>query len=113
MSARANWFTEAAIPTESEEDPFSMPVEEVGERIDLRDPDAMLNLRLTELLGRESRLFDAGITCPIKEVSGSTCHACPVSKAHDREDPKGVLCRLGREQETTVTELAVLRCPAQ
>lgn len=111
MTARANWFTRTTVPVETGEDPFSMPVEEVGERIDLRDPDATLNLRLTELLLREGRLFDAGITCPIKEFSGSTCHACPVSKAHDREDPKGALCRLGREQETTVTELAVLRCP--
>lgn len=110
MSARANWFVEGEIPTESENDPFEAPIEEVGERIDLRDPDAVLNLRLIELLRREAALFERGIECPIKEMRDTSCHACSVSRAHDREDPMGILCRLGREQDTTLTELAVLRC---
>jgi hypothetical protein len=113
MSARANWFVEGTVPLDSEDDPFSMPVEEVGERIDLRDPEAELDLRLTELMRREGNLFKRGVTCPVKDSSDTTCHACPISKAHDKEDPKGILCRIGREQQVIVTELAVLQCREQ
>ncbi len=113
MTARANWFVEGAVPVDTEDDPFAVPVEEIGERIDLRDPQAALNLRLTELLRRESSLFEQNVTCPIKDAQNTSCHACPVSAAHDREDPKGVLCRVGREQETVLTQLAVLRCQDQ
>lgn len=113
MTARANWFVDGVVPTHTEDDPFSVPVEEIGERIDLRDPQTALDLRLTELLRREGNLFDRKVTCSIKDTSGASCHACPVSKAHDQEDPFGTLCRIGREQETIVTELAVLRCRGQ
>jgi len=113
MTARANWFVEQIEQLDDADDPFSMPVEEVGKRIDLREPQARLHLRLQELLNREGRLFDAGVTCEIKDRADATCHACPVSKAHDSADPLGVLCRLGREQERTCTELAVLRCRGQ
>lgn len=112
MSTRANWFVEKAELLDDEPDPFAMPVEEVGERIDLRDPQAALQLRLDELIRRESNLFAREITCPIKDRADTSCHACPVSKAHDRQDPLGSLCRLGREQEAVLTELAVLRCQA-
>lgn len=110
MTIRADWHVEAAVSLDDEPDPFSVPVEEVGKRIDLRDPKAALELRLTELLRREGVLFGKGVTCPIKDRPDTTCHACPISRAADREDPHGVLCRLGREQEVAATELAVLTC---
>lgn len=113
MTARANWFTDTAPQDlDSEPDPFSVPIEEVGERIDLRDPEAALQLRVRELLTREGRLDEKGVTCPIKNRSDSTCHACPVSAAHDHEQPLGMLCRIGREQELVLTELVVLSCRA-
>jgi hypothetical protein len=113
VSARANWFTPAPIGLDDAPDPFAAPVEEVGERVDLRNPRAVLQLRLDELIRHEGNLFAKGLTCPIKDRSDSTCHACPVSKAADPDDALGVLCRIGREQETTLTELAVLACREQ
>ena len=112
MSTRANWFLQQIEDGEIDpDDPFQMPVEEVGQRIDLRDPRGKLELRLQELMTRESRLYERGVTCPIKDRPDSTCHACPVSQAHDPSVSLSVLCRLGREQEVVGTELAVLACP--
>lgn len=111
---KANWHVAPVLSGADEEpDPFSMPIEEVGQRVDLRDPQAGLELRLAELLSREERLFNRGITCAIKDRADTTCHACPVSQAHQRHEPLGVLCRIGRDQEIALTELAVLRCQGQ
>lgn len=107
MTARANWFVQAVTDLDDEPDPFEMPVEEVGRKIDLRDPKAALQLRIEELVQREANLFNAGVCCPIKERPDTTCHACPVSRAGDREVALGALCRVGREQESVLTELAV------
>jgi hypothetical protein len=106
MTARANWFV-GELPVEDGPDPFAAPIEEVGERINLRDPKAALDLRLRELVHREANLDATGITCAIKDRSDTSCHACPVSRAHT-EQPLGVLCRIGREQEAVLTERAVL-----
>ncbi len=112
MTVRANWFVEAVAALDDEPDPFAAPIEEVGKRIDLRDPRAALELRLHELVAREGNLYATGLTCPIKDRADSTCHACPVSKAHDASVPLSVLCKIGREQETVQTELAVISCRA-
>lgn len=95
---------------DDEPDPFAAPVQEVGERIDLRDPKSLLRFRLDELLRREANLFAKDRTCPIRDHPESTCHACPVSHANDPEHDLSLLCRIGREQETVLTELAVLSC---
>lgn len=113
MTARANWFVDPVAGLDDEPDPFSVPVQEVGERIDLRDPHSLLKLRLEELLAREARLFNRSVTCPIKDRPDATCHACPVSHANDPEHDLSTLCRVGREQETVLTELAVLACRAE
>lgn len=110
MTAQSNWFVERIDAMQETGDPFAVPVEEVGQRIDLRDPAAALHLRLHELMTREAWLFNAGVSCAIKDRPDTSCHACPVSKAHDPSDRLGALCRVGREQETVCTELAVLRC---
>lgn len=110
MSARANWFVEAVESLDDEPDPFKVPIEEVGDRIDLGDPKSRLALRVTELLHREAALDSAGITCAIKARADSTCHACPVSQANDSSKPLSRLCKVGREQEVVLTELAVLGC---
>lgn len=110
VTTRANWFTgEGELSLHGDPDPFQVPVEEVGEAVDLRDPAAKLELRLRELLHREARLFEREITCAIKDDPLTTCHACPVSKAHDPSEPLSTLCKIGREQEVVLTELAVLR----
>jgi hypothetical protein len=110
MRTQANWFVDQVPAVDEETDPFTMPIEEVGTRIDLRDPKAALQLRLAELVRREGSLYETHVKCPIKDRPDSTCHACPVSQAHDTEVALGVLCRLGREQEVVLTELAVLTC---
>lgn len=110
MVARANWFVASVTSLDDEPDPFDAPIEEVGQRIDLRDPRERLEMRFRELIERESNLFNRGTTCPIKDRSDSCCHACPVSKASDPDDALAVLCRVGREQEAVLTELAVLAC---
>jgi hypothetical protein len=109
MTLRADWFTGQGTGLQ-ESDPFAVAVEEVGERIDLLDPRAKLELRVRELLYREGNLWQVGVTCPIKDRGETSCHACPVSLAHDRTQALGTLCRIGREQETVVTELTVLAC---
>jgi hypothetical protein len=108
---RAQWFTETLV-IDDELDPFAAPIEEVGERVDLRDPQAADELRLHELLRREGVLFANGVSCPIKDRPDTTCHACPVSRAHDKEAELGALCRVGREQESVLTRLAAARCQA-
>lgn len=113
MTAKANWFVESVAGLDDEPDPFAAPVEEVGERIDLRDPKARLHVRLEELLQHEATLYSRGVACAIKERSDSTCHACPVSHANDHGHELSTLCRVGREQETVLTELAVLACRDQ
>lgn len=110
MTARANWFIDAVAGLDDEPNPFAAPIEEVGDRIDLRDPATHLRLRLDELIQREANLFAHARTCPIKDRPDSTCHACPVSHANDPEHAIALLCRIGREQETVLTELAVLAC---
>lgn len=109
MAARANWFVEPPA-LDDEPDLFAAPIEEIGERLDLRDPDIALQLKLTELLHREASLDAAGVTCAVKARADSSCHACPISQAHDRECVLGVLCRIGREQERVATEMAVRSC---
>jgi hypothetical protein len=106
--AKANWHIQPAVVDDAP-DPFSMPIEEVGERIDLGDPENRLNIRLRELVRREGTLYRMDVTCPIKDDEGSSCHACPMSRAHVSEEALAHLCRLGREQERVLTELAILQ----
>lgn len=114
MTVRADWHTidlETLVAEEGELDPFSAPVEELGEPIDLTDPVARLNVRLAGLLERESALWSRDIRCPIRqEAKETTCLACPVSEHTDFDSPLGMLCRVGRESDQVVTELEATRC---
>lgn len=107
---RADWFVgdfdvdDLGIP-----DPFDAPVEEIGELIDLSDRKAILRSRFAELLAREGVLHEKAVTCEIKDLDDTCCSACPVSKARDPKVQLGSLCRIGREQEEVLTELAALR----
>lgn len=105
MSTKANWYVGDVLPALDEEpDPFAMPIEEVGERIDLVDPGAANDLRLRELFRHEASLARMGVTCGIKDRTDTTCHACPISRAHVPEEMMSKLCRVGREQERLSTE---------
>jgi hypothetical protein len=113
VSTRANWHTADLADLDEEIDPFSVPVEEVGLRIDLLDEIGRLQARLATLLDQETNLLHCGIRCDIKDRENTCCHACPVSKAGLSDDPLSALCRLGREQERVVTGLAVQRIRGQ
>jgi hypothetical protein len=106
--AQANWHVEAVADLDDEPDPFAVPIEEVGKRIDLSDARGLLELRIVELVMREGICEQQGITCALKLHSDTCCHACPVSQAHNSEDPLSILCRIGREQEKVLTEMAAL-----
>lgn len=111
--AKANWHTvdlDRLVAEEGELDPFSAPVEEVGEPIDLSDPMARLNVRLVRLLDRESALYNRKVTCPIKDQKDTTCLACPVSEHTDFESDLGMLCRVGRDQDQVITEMTAIGC---
>jgi hypothetical protein len=113
VSTRANWHTADLADINEEVDPFSVPIEEVGLRIDLRDEAGRLQARLATLLDQETNLLHCGIRCAIKDRENTCCHACPISKAGLSDDPLSALCRLGREQERVVTDLAVQRLRGQ
>lgn len=109
MATRANWHTADLADIDEEVDPFSVPIEEVGQVIDLRGQTGRLEARLATLLDQETNLLNCGIQCEIKDRENTCCHACPISKAGLSDDPLSALCRLGREQERVVTDLAVYR----
>lgn len=77
--------------------------------IDLSTDQGTLREYLGSLLSQEASLFDAGVTCPIKDKDDTTCLACPVSAARDFGIPKGQLCRVGQEQERVATVLVAQR----
>jgi hypothetical protein len=58
--------------------------------------------RLSELLRREGRLEEMGISCPLKESGECNCSACPVSQLDHPEEAISALCRVGMEQERAV-----------
>lgn len=114
MTVRADWHTidlEALVAEEGELDPFSAPVEELGEPIDLTDPVARLSVRLSGLLDREAALWRRDVRCAIRQDGEkTTCLACPISEHADFDSKLGMLCRVGRESDQVVTELAAHRC---
>lgn len=110
--ARTNWHSDL-LPTLELEDPFEVPVESVGKPIDLSGPKATLLVRVQELMHREGQLDALGITCSLKERVDVICSVCPVSEAENGDSRLGELCRVSREQEVVVTQLAVEANEAQ
>jgi hypothetical protein len=112
MGIAADWHLQD-LPTAErtrEYDPFSDPAYSAPlPPIDISTGQAQLDEHLTSLLDQEARLFDEGITCPIKDTPDATCLACPVSSARDYADPKGQLCRVGQEEERVLTVMVAKR----
>lgn len=97
---RANWHVdELDVATD---DPFADDVEHVGVPIRIDGRRVSLDERLLELIRAEGRLFDAGVTCAIRDRDDTCCNACPVHHADARVAP---LCDVGREIERACTEL--------
>lgn len=85
-------------------DPFADSVLPFGSMpVSLDCTTAELDSRISDLLRREARLDDMGVSCALRDCSESTCLACPVSKLGDPDSPLSALCRIGQEQERVVT----------
>lgn len=102
---KAQWFV-PAVEDEPDTDPFL--VEDAPTVIDVSTDEARIHTMLEETVRREARLDAIGVTCPIKDRAETSCFACPVYRGAS-EERIAPLCRLGREQETLLTKLAVIR----
>jgi hypothetical protein len=113
VSVRAHWGLQAlseAGDGQGEVDPFdqasSLPVTANTDwrfPCGIETPREDLQKRLNYLYRREGRLFNAGITCPVKDSSESSCNACPFAQAEDPEGERCHLCRIGIDQERIQT----------
>lgn len=103
MGLRADWFTDLTSPEDS--DPFADNHMSQSPVISIESTEAELRDRMQELLGREARLDEMEITCPIKDMPDVSCLACPVCKLGS-DSPLSALCRVGQEQERVLTTLA-------
>ena len=102
MTVKATWFTEAVDAEVAGPD-----VTHVGRLVDLLGPDE-LNVKLAALMQDEGELFNAGITCPIKDHDAASCCACPIRET-DPLEPLEPLCSLGVQQDKVITALLVHR----
>ena len=107
MSVKAEWHTpqlEAAIDPDDLFGPAER-IEDVGTPIvlDAAGELAELHSGLTESLVAESRLYNAGVTCKIKDAADTSCHACPLYRTDD--SPQAELCAIGRRQERLCTAI--------
>lgn len=79
-----------------------MPIVLDGDRADL-------NEKLVALVNDETRLYNAGIRCAVKDSPDSTCLACPLSAHDDETAPLRALCLVGRAQEIVLTQTVCAR----
>lgn len=107
MPVRAVWHAPVAV--DEYDDVFGERIEEVGVPIVLSadGETAELCVELVTLVQREAQLDEDGVTCPIKDRPGSSCHACPLHRADGSRLAE--LCWLGREQERLSTLILVHR----
>lgn len=95
-----------AVPDPFADDATPVRVTQVGIPIDVNADRPTLEHRLADLLDAESDLFNADVTCVIKDCVHTSCFACPLYEIAADRAP---LCRLGREQERVLTLLSVLK----
>lgn len=93
--AKAVWELAESI---DKADPFAAVVYSTGIEIDLNASEEELFDLVGKLLHREARLFNRGVTCDLKD-GGQDCLHCPEATL-DPNNPKAVLCRLGKDQRT-------------
>lgn len=104
MAVKADWFLGDLDVAEGPDPlgPAQTRIEDVGTPIDLEGGEARLNARLVSLLEQEARLFDGGLTCPVKDNSQGCCSACPI-RHRDELDQMTALCNIGVEQDRVIT----------
>jgi hypothetical protein len=80
-----------------EDDPFDAVILSSGLSVDLTGSDEELFDGIKQTLELESRLFNRGITCHLKDA-GQDCVTCGEYVADRSEEKRAPLCRLGRDQ---------------
>lgn len=108
MTTRANWFIDVEIPDVDLDEPPQPLVEEIAEKIDLRNPDELTNL-LYQLQCAELRMAQDGLTCAIRDDPESNCSSCPVAVPLSGSSALGALCSNAKHQERLTTSLVVHR----
>lgn len=69
----------------------------MGLEIDLRQSPEELHRALESTVRRETRLYNAGLTCDLK-MNGQSCHSCPMF-TDSPDECRAALCLIGRRQE--------------
>jgi hypothetical protein len=103
---RARWTSQEIVVPDDDGDPFQARVEQLGMPVVLDDGRATLNEKLAGLVNDESRLYNAGIRCAVKDNPDATCLACPLSAHDDPSASLRPLCLVGRAQEIVLTQIA-------
>lgn len=104
-TARARWGLDRFEAPDDDSDPFDVDVEKVGTPIDLvrhKQEAEKLGKELVALVREEAEL---GVTCPIKDMDGTSCLSCPV-RMEAPPFPLSRLCAIGVEQERLTTVMA-------
>lgn len=112
MAIRTDWHEDAVKDDSPGIDPFAMPSSVAVVATPTLGIDMsieQLQERVRALVQREKKLFDMGIDCPIKWNASATCLACPFNESHDADSLKGMLCKVGCEQERAETTLIAKR----
>ncbi len=121
MSLRANWHLGAIDDlTAASGDPMADIAElaEVGQVVDLSRSEAELVEELEGSLTHEGRFWEYadGLECKLKWLpehvlqggTGNSCFTCP-HYTEDRDDPRSLICKLGRQQEQLVEGIDAVR----
>lgn len=91
---KAEWrLSELDLATDN---PFDTVILTSNLRVDLSGDESEIHRGITRTVELESRLFDRGVTCDLKD-DGQDCRTCPAFTA-DYEERRRPLCQLGRDQ---------------
>jgi hypothetical protein len=80
------------------DDPFAEIIYSSGLSVNLNGSDEELQKALVDTIHREGRLWEKGITCPLKDA-GQDCLSCSVA-VMDPAEQLSRLCRIGKDQRT-------------
>ena len=95
MSVRSEWRLRELLF--GEDDPFDSVILSSGLSVDLTGSEEELFDGIRQTLELESRLFNHGVTCDLKDA-GQDCLTCSEYVADRLEEKRAPLCRLGRDQ---------------
>lgn len=106
-SVRADW--RLAELEDDGDDPFDTVILSAGLDVDLDGPEAGLYEAIRRTLHIESRLYNQGIECTLKE-QGQDCLTCPEFTARP-DQQRAPLCLIGRDQKVIERADVVRRLP--